>query len=200
MVRVATLNDAGAIAHVHVETWRTTYRGLLPDDFLASLTVAHYTDRWRRGLEDATSRVYIVEDETGVVGFASGGRERAGETGFGGELYAIYVLDRAQRRGHGRALVHAVVGGLQDMGFKDMIIWVLRDNLPARRFYERLGGAYVRTQEITIGPAVLQEVSYGWPTLSDLGADTSPLAGEVGRRPGGGIQPTSTEEEARETD
>jgi ribosomal protein S18 acetylase RimI-like enzyme len=168
MVRAAELNDAASIARVHVQTWKTTYRGLLPDEFLASLDEAHYADRWKRGIADASSRVYVVEDESGVVGFASGGRERAGEDGYGGELYAIYVLERAQRHGRGRELVRAVVGGLREMGFEDMIIWVLRDNLAARRFYERLGGVYVRSQPITFGPAVLQEVSYGWRRLDDV--------------------------------
>lgn len=168
MVRAAGLDDAPSIARVHVATWRTAYRGLLPEAFLASMTEAQYTERWKRGIADPSSRVYVVEDEAGVVGFASGGRERAGENGYGGELYAIYVLDRAQRHGHGRELVRAVVAGLRDMGFHDMIIWVLRENEPARKFYERLGGVYVRTQPITIGPALLQEVSYGWRSLDEI--------------------------------
>ena len=171
MVRPAVLGDAAAIARVHVATWRTAYRGMLPGDFLASLTEAHYADRWRRGIGDGASRVFVAEDTSGVVGFASGGRERAGEDGFGGELYALYVHDRAQRRGYGRDLVRAVVGGLRDMGLSDMIIWVLRDNTGARAFYERLGGTYVRAQPITIGPTLLDEVSYGWHSLDDLGQD-----------------------------
>lgn len=103
-----------------------------------------------------------------MVGFASGGRERAGETGYAGELFAIYLLESSQRRGYGRELVRAVVGGLREMGLEDMIIWVLRDNRPARDFYERIGGVYVRTQPITIGSATLEEVSYGWRHLDDV--------------------------------
>jgi hypothetical protein len=61
-----------------------------------------------------------------------------------------------------------VVGGLREMGLADMIVWVLRDNAGARRFYERLGGVYVRTQPITIGSTVLQEVSYGWRSLDGV--------------------------------
>ena len=167
MIRPADLHDAAAIARVHVASWRATYSSLLPDDFLDSLTEAGYTDRWRRFISDRSSRVYVVQEgsESGVVGFASGGRERAGETGYRGELYAIYVLESAQRRGYGRELVRAVVGGLAEMGLEDMIIWVLRDNRPARDFYERLGGIYVRTQPITFGLVTLEEVSYGWPRL-----------------------------------
>jgi ribosomal protein S18 acetylase RimI-like enzyme len=168
MVRPAELDDAAEIARVHVATWRSAYRGLLPDDFLASLSEAHYTERWRRVINERSSRVFVVEDADGVAGFASGGRERAGETGYAGELYALYVLAAAQRRGHGRELVRAVAGALRDLRLPDMIVWVLRDNSPARAFYERLGGAYVRAQPITIGATTLEEVSYGWRSLDAI--------------------------------
>jgi ribosomal protein S18 acetylase RimI-like enzyme len=165
MIRSATIDDAPAIARVHVASWRSTYRTLLPRDFLDSLTELHYAERWRRFIGEGSSRVYVLEVEGVMAGFASGGRERAGETGYTGELYAIYLLDEVQRRGHGRELVRGVVAGLRDLGLDDMIIWVLRDNQPARLFYERLGGVYVRAQPITIGSATLEEVAYGWPRL-----------------------------------
>jgi GNAT superfamily N-acetyltransferase len=165
LVRRAEPEDAAGIAKVHVATWRTAYRGLLSDDFLASLDESAYAERWRRTLTAARDRVYVAESADGVIGFTSGGKERAGEGGYSGELYAIYVLREAQGHGHGRQLVQAVVGGLRELGLTDMIVWVLRDNVPARRFYERLGGTYVREQPITIGSSLLQEVSYGWPSL-----------------------------------
>ena len=168
MIRSATITDAPAIARVHVSSWRSAYRGMLPDDFLASLSEINYAERWKRVIAEGTSKVYVVEDEAAVVGFASGGRERAGEPGYEGELYAIYVLDAAQRRGFGRELVRATVGGLREMSLADMIIWVLRDNQPARAFYERLGGVYVRAQPITIGAVTLEEVAYGWRRLDDV--------------------------------
>lgn len=178
MVRLAVIDDAAAIARAHVASWRTTYQGLLPDDFLSSLSEDAYTDRWRRVMGDGLSRVFVVDEhrrgqprrstDDEIVGFASCGRERAGETGFSGELYAIYILEFAQRRGHGRELVRAVAGALREMKLHDMIVWVLRDNTAARNFYERLGGAYVRSQAITIGTATLEEVSYGWRSLDEI--------------------------------
>jgi ribosomal protein S18 acetylase RimI-like enzyme len=166
--RPASVEDAAAIARVHVAAWRTSYRGLLPDEFLASLSEPNYQERWKRAIGEGSSLVYVTEEHRGIVGFASGGRERAGEDGFAGELYAIYLLEDAQRRGHGRELVRAIVGGLRDMGLTDMIVWVLRDNVAARRFYEGLGGTYVRAQPITIGSVTLEEVSYGWRSLEDV--------------------------------
>ena len=83
-------------------------------------------------------------------------------------VYAIYIVARSQRKGHGRELVHTMAAALREKGLRDMIVWVLRDNAPAREFYERLGGAYVRSQPITIGTTTLEEVSYGWPSLDEI--------------------------------
>ncbi|MDQ2923733.1 MAG: GNAT family N-acetyltransferase [Candidatus Dormibacteraeota bacterium] len=169
MIRPATLEDAEEIARVHVATWRSAYRDLLPGDFLASLSEAGYTERWMRLIGEGSDCVFVAEQPEGdIVGFASGGRERAGESGFAGELYAIYVLDSAERRGHGRELVRAVASALREMKLQDMIVWVLRDNASARKFYERLGGVYVRSQPITVGSATLEEVCYGWRGLDAI--------------------------------
>jgi len=75
MVRLAESGDAAEIARVHVATWRSAYRGLLADDFLESLNEAHYTERWKRVIGDGFSRVFVVDDPEGIVGFASGGRD-----------------------------------------------------------------------------------------------------------------------------
>jgi ribosomal protein S18 acetylase RimI-like enzyme len=153
---------------VHVASWRTTYLGLLAEEFLTSLSELGYTERWERVIGDSETIVVVTEEAGEVVGFASGGRERAGEIGYAGELYAIYLLEGAQRRGLGRELFRAIVEGLRGMELPDLIVWVLRDNHRARGFYERLGGVYVRSQPITIGPSTLEEVSYGWRRLDDV--------------------------------
>src|ERR1700682_3874740 len=74
MVRPATLNDAKAIPRVNVATWRSAYRGLLPDDFLAALDEANYAERWTRLIGEGSSRVFVAEEPVGVVGFAAGVR------------------------------------------------------------------------------------------------------------------------------
>jgi ribosomal protein S18 acetylase RimI-like enzyme len=168
LVRRAKVDDAPAIAAVHVASWRTSYKGLLPDGYLAAMSEPTYEEQWRGFIDRGTSLIYVAEEDDGIVGFVSGGHERAGEDEFGGELYAIYVLEAAQGHGHGRELVRAMVGGLREMGFADMVVWVLRDNAPGRRFYERLGGVYVREQSITIASTSLKEVAYGWRRLEDV--------------------------------
>jgi GNAT superfamily N-acetyltransferase len=165
MVRPARLDDSEGIARVQVASWRTTYPGMIPQDFLDSMDDAAFAGRWSERLSHETSRrtTFVAEDEGRLVGFATGGAEREGDAQYDGELYAIYVLQEWQGQGLGRELVNAVAGALVERGLHSMLVWVLRDNLPARAFYERLGGVYVREHPLDFGAGFeVMEVSYGW--------------------------------------
>ena len=162
-VRSATPADANGIARVQVDTWRTTYGGIVPDAHLATLSYRHRDSVWRRIISRKRSdeSQFVAETDAGeVVAFASGGRELAGDPEYDGELYAIYVLEPHQRQGIGRRLVAAVVERLIDARFDAMLIWVLQNN-PSCRFYAALGGTPVHNRTISIGGADLPEVAYG---------------------------------------
>ncbi|HEY1011092.1 MAG TPA: GNAT family N-acetyltransferase [Herpetosiphonaceae bacterium] len=172
-IRAATLDDAAGIAMVAVDTWRIAYRGIVPDEVLAGLSYERRAAQALQQIQAAGSQQFtlVAADEDGqVVGFASGGRERSGEHGFRGELYAIYVLAAFQGRGVGRRLAGRVAAELLARGFNSMLLWVLADNQPSRRFYEALGGVPVAEQTIELGVA-LPEVAYGWRDLAPLAAE-----------------------------
>ena len=163
-IRRATVEDAAAIARVRVDTWRSAYRGILPDELLDRLDPAESAVRWRRGLETLNpDRVAYVADAGGaIVGFATGGPERSANRAYPGEVYALYVLDRHQGRGIGRALVRAAAEELVRRGLAPILIWTLRDNAKARTWYEGLGGVLVGEKSEPYEGHVLNEVGYGW--------------------------------------
>ena len=178
-VRAADPADAGPIARVQVDSWRTTYAGIAPDDYLANLSCrdreSRCTDILSAG-RPAESNFVAETDGGEIVGFAGGGLEREGNPAYLGELYAIYLLEEHQRVGVGRRLVSAVAGQLLVDGFRSMLVWVLEDNRPSCRFYEALGGTRVGRKTTTIGGADLAGVSYGW---SDVGALAVDATGET---------------------
>ncbi len=168
-VRPAAIHDARAIAEVHVESWRSTYRGIFPEALLNGLSVDQRESSWRDLLaaNEPPSAITMVGCDPGgtVVGFVSGGRERTGRLGCDGELYAIYLRQDAQRKGLGTLLVRQFVHELATRGFGSMAVWVLALN-PSRRFYECLGGKIIEQQDIERGGQTFIEVAYGWPSLN----------------------------------
>lgn len=167
LTRKAALEDAPGIANVHVDSWRSTYKGIVPDTYLASLSYENQERIQTSGIKE--NNVYIAENESGkIVGFATGGKERTGKYGpYVGELYEIYLLEGHQGKGIGQMLVQFVVNDLLDKKLNSMIIWAIEEN-PACRFYEALGGKKIDTAEIEIEGKKLSEIAYGWCGLAAL--------------------------------
>jgi GNAT superfamily N-acetyltransferase len=166
-IRPASIEDAADIAHVQVQTWKTTYAGIVPDTFLESLSIDARTKSWEEQLNSGTTLMFVAEDPTGVFGFASGGKSRDILGGYDAELYAIYLLEQKQRQGVGKCLVQRLTEALRANGFQGMMVWVLAKN-PAVGFYARLGASEIAEKQIEIGGMKLKEVALGWTNLADL--------------------------------
>jgi ribosomal protein S18 acetylase RimI-like enzyme len=169
-IRRAVADDATAIASVRVDTWRSAYRGLLPDALLDGLDPADGAG-WRRGLEslDPTRVAHVADLDGVVVGFATGGRARAAAPpGHAGEIYALYVRDAHQGNGIGRRLLRASAAGLVERGLVPIVIWTLFDNPASRGFYEALGGKVIGEKREAFEGYLLHEVAYGWDDPAPL--------------------------------
>lgn len=170
MIRQATLEDAAGIARVHVDTWRTTYRGIVPEEYLANMSYEESEKRWAGRLSDSEAKtcIYVADDEEGhIVGFVCGGPDRDNDPVYKSELYAIYILEGYHGHGLGRRLTLALVDALLQLGLDSMILWVFAVN-PARRFYEALGGQLVKSNKFEINGVPIDEVAYAWPDIRTL--------------------------------
>jgi GNAT superfamily N-acetyltransferase len=143
-IRDATVDDADAVALVHVHGWQWGYRGLLPDAYLDGLSADRRAEQWRSWLlEPGGTRTRVAHAEDGgCVGFAVAGPSRdPGVDDDTGEVYAIYIEEGFAGTGLGTALLRGAVAWLEERGFARATLWVLEGNARARRFYEREGWA-----------------------------------------------------------
>ncbi|WP_293374813.1 GNAT family N-acetyltransferase [Phenylobacterium sp. SCN 70-31] len=161
--------DAEALAAVHVASWRQTYRGLLPDAYLARMSEPVFARRFgHRLLRPGPDEVVLAAaDRSGLVGYAEGGPSRRGAPGEA-EIATLYLLGAAQGRGLGRRLMIETARVLQVRGARSLVVSVLRDNVRARRFYEHLGGlGEARRHEP--GPGGRNwEIAYVWRDIHEL--------------------------------
>lgn len=175
LIREATAIDAESIARVRVASWRAAYRGLIDDAYLDALSVDAGRDRYLRHFDPAPTAGFsrIVADEDGrAVGFATAGVARGSRelpaSPRQGEVWMIYLLPSAQGHGLGTRLMRSMARGLDRRGLGSMVVWALAGNLPARRFYQRLGGRLVAERITSVGAQRLGEVAYGWDELRTL--------------------------------
>ena len=151
-VRDAVPGDAHAIAVVHVVSWQAAYRGLLPDDVLAGLSVPVRERRLQDELSAPQPRrgLVVVADETGVLGFARTGPEP--DDPATGRLFAFYLHPDAWGRGVGSRLHAGALDRLRSAGFTGARLWVLEGNERAVRFYRRHGWEPTGRAQVEPGP------------------------------------------------
>ncbi len=162
-IRPAIPADAPAISRIHVTSWRETYAGLMPDDFLERMTGEDMRqqreENWQRTISQELETVLVAEQDGIIVAFASAGAARD-HPGYEAELMTLYALKSVQGQGLGRALFGELVQTLRADGTQNLALWVLDAN-PTRGWYLRQGGH--EAGEKTEGE--LREVRVVWETL-----------------------------------
>ncbi|MBD0841659.1 MULTISPECIES: GNAT family N-acetyltransferase [unclassified Streptomyces] len=163
-VRDMSYADCDRVAEIRVGGWRTAYRGLVPQPYLDGLSVPADAERHRARFTqgDGTIVNLIAERSGTAVGWACHGPYRDGDTRTeDAELYAIYVDPAHYGDGVGRALLAESVRRCTAAGHPRMLLWVLRDNTGARRFYERSGFRPDGAQEpFEVDGVMVPEVRY----------------------------------------
>ncbi|KTD40416.1 GNAT family N-acetyltransferase [Legionella parisiensis] len=162
-IRTATLDDAEAIAQIHICSWQKMYRDFIPEVILQNLSLKDRTKQWYDLIELGV-KVLIIEINNQIVGFASICPFRDfSEDSSMGEISAIYLHPDYWRMGLGTQLCLAAISELANQGYKKILLWVFEDNIQARKFYDALGfeaTSSTKLEEFYEGGALLKEILY----------------------------------------
>lgn len=169
LLRPAEPADAMNVARVHVRSWQVAYRKLIPDDYLDRLRPEDRAKRYDFGNLDPKKPMTIVATEAGAIcGFATVAPARDPDVPDHGELCALYVDPDWWGRGIGATLVSAARARLAAQGFRDAVLWTLKGNARAERFYLKDGWV----------PEGLQRTNSVWDVVIDEVRYRRALAGE----------------------
>lgn len=163
IIRPAILDDAPSIAEVHVKAWRESYHRIIEQSVLDNLSA---TDRLQGRLAflNVPAKIgFVASIGDSIVGFCDAGPSRADRVSTEiatGEIYAIYVLNDHKGFGVGYKLFSAAASFLHNQELCPFIAWVLRENKPARTFYERQGGKICADGAYTTAGKTYPEVCY----------------------------------------
>lgn len=167
LIRPATPDDVPRIAEIHIQSWKETYPGIMPQARLDALNIDASMRNWQGALE--RNDVFLVAVVDGEIrAFAAGGANwsnKGCETGranaCSGELAALYSLRKDHGQGIGRALFAAYGATLKSMGHETMVAWVAAKN-PACGFYARMGGELLDKRDLMVMGSPVPIVAYGY--------------------------------------
>ena len=146
-----------AVSHIYEASWKHAYKGIIPQAYLDSIPEG----RWCKAIDNPDWHTLVMLDDGKMIGTSSYCASRFDNMKGYGEIISIYLLPEYCGKGFGKQLLQEAMSGLKQMGYQDIFLWVLEENLSARRFYEKFGfaesGAYL---EDNIGGKQLREMQY----------------------------------------
>lgn len=167
-IRIATIQDAQDIGKVHVDSWRTTYKNIISDSFLNSLSYEQREKLWERNILQEGNYVLVAENEIGeIVGFAVASTRETNVELNSSDLTSIYLLEEYQGKGIGKLLLRELFMYFKQKGYHSIFVEVLAEN-KTRFFYEYYGAEYMKTVQINIGGNVLEEFVYVWNDIDKV--------------------------------
>jgi len=169
IIRRATIEDAAEIANVNVNTWRESYQGLLPQDYLDDrpLQFKNIYRLWKKIIADETQITLVADcEKNGIVGFVYGKDNRDPEFENYAEVYAIYLFKKYHGKKIGFELLKQYFESLKLIGYEKAYLWVLKDN-PTIKFYEKMGAQNTGdVKEPVVGSQIAIHHCYSWSNLN----------------------------------
>ncbi len=164
--REATVADALAVAKVHVQSWRESFAGIVPQSYLDKMSVENRAKKFEEGFAVDCYKMFVAETQAnGIVGFADFGKARDNNSRYEAELYAIYLLRDFQRKGIGSKLFDLGVKYLIAQNINSLALTALEIS-PYKSFYEKMGGHLIERKTTKIEGASYATIVYGWDRLA----------------------------------
>ena len=125
MIRYYEERDIDKIAKIIVDDWKIAYKGIIDDDYLENLNYIDRAKNIKEKYEKQKSIVYI--DNEDVKGYCRFGENRDNKKEYG-EIYALYIKYGERNNGIGKSLSKKAMQILKDKGYKEVVIWCLKEN------------------------------------------------------------------------
>lgn len=157
-IRYANIKDARTLGEIHSKSWKVAYKGIVQDEILKNITVEKRQAYFEKALTENWEEDAIIFKDNDAVGLICIGKCRdADKTDTCGEIWGIYLLPEYWNMGIGSELINWGINELSKRNFSKVILWVLEENINARKFYEKVGFKHDGTvKEITIGKKLVE--------------------------------------------
>ncbi|ANU28188.1 GNAT family N-acetyltransferase [Planococcus versutus] len=167
-IRKATKQDASGIAKVHVDSWKTTYKAILPNEFLSSLSYEKRTTLWKNNLDDKTNYIVVSETDDGLItGFGTASKRPTNMVANCGDLTSIYLLEDYHGQGIGKLLMKELFLHFKKLNYETVFVEVLEDN-KTRFFYEYYGAKLIQTEQLKFAENIVNELIYEWGNIDEV--------------------------------
>lgn len=134
------MGDEENLAYIQTESWKNAFKNILSPEVLVKCTdISKATMMYRRLLEQNIGNGYMlkVDGKPHCIAWWDAAREK--NMSEYAELICIHSLPNQWRKGYGSKMMEVVLNDISVTGYSKVMLWVFKDNMRARCFYEAHG-------------------------------------------------------------
>lgn len=172
MIRQVEIGDEKEIAKIVIDSWKTSYQGIIEDDYLTDLNYRKKEEELNKDIikqEQNGYYLYVYEDDAinKILGFIILGPPREKETiNFDMEIYELYIESNNKYKGIGTKLINFAKNKMISLGVRNIYLWCLSDNLSGIRFYKKMGGVILKEENLLVGNKSIKNTEIGFNLCS----------------------------------
>lgn len=141
IIRDAVYDDIDIIAKLYISNWKETYKGLLSEDYLNSLTKEYAVEKWSKYLKNE-NHIFVAYEENEFLGFVASKKDDEEENYW--YLDSLHITKNSRGKGIGTKLIYRVGQYALKHGYECMSICIVKGNDNAKRIYEKLGAVHYK--------------------------------------------------------
>ena len=145
LIRNATVSDICSVAELYISNHKSTYKGLVSEEYLSSLTVEKAAERWKNYLANENNRMWVAFECEKFAGFVASMPDTTSEEIW--YLDSLHICKAARGKGIGTALIKTAGKYALEKGYDKMSVCVVKGNEKAKRLYMKLGARVLREFE-----------------------------------------------------
>ncbi len=162
-IRFAQCEDLRQIAQLYISNHKSTYQGLLSDEYLQGLTLEYGLNKWTQYLAGGKGKIWVACDQGIFSGFAAGTDDKVlPDTWY---LDSLHVIPEARGKGIGTRLIRAIGKFALENHYTKMSICIVRGNAAAGSLYSKLGAKHLYDFEDTFCGTKSQSEKLIWDNL-----------------------------------
>lgn len=158
-IRKTEIQDHEIIASIANHCWKDAYKDIFPRDLLDNLSLEKRLEQRLTWFDSPQKFSLVACAQDKIIGFCDFGESRHPKFAIG-EIYSLYILPEYKGSGIGKSLILDAMKYLENCNLSPFFVTTLEVNLPARKFYEKLGFKAIDKIMTEVGDKLYPETVY----------------------------------------
>lgn len=140
-IRLLVEKEIDEMTELYVKSWRATYKGIIPDKILDTITIEKFNRIWKEYITKENNGIFGAFENNIFLGFgAFTPDEEMNETLY---LDSLHIKDEYKGKGVGTRIINYLKEYAREKEYKGVSVSIMYGNDRARNLYIKLGAIHL---------------------------------------------------------